>query len=143
MIVCQKCKTGSLAALRKRMLIYVMLDLQILTAFVVKHLICDFLLQRWPYLFSHKGDYGHPGGILHALIHTAGTAIVCIVYLPHVLIWAPVVDGLIHYHVDFLKMQLNAKYKLTPKDEWFWHLIGIDQTLHYITYIGIMFFALP
>ena len=49
---------------------------EILVWLLVKHYICDFPLQAHPWLYSRKGDYGAPGGIAHALIHGAGSAVV-------------------------------------------------------------------
>ena len=42
---------------------------------LAKHFICDFVLQT-PYQIRNKSIYGHPGGLLHAGIHAAATALV-------------------------------------------------------------------
>lgn len=115
--------------------------LLLLAAFGIKHFICDFLLQ-YPYMLSEKGTYGARGGIDHALIHSLGTLIVLVAVLPWSLavhIFAVILalfDGVIHYHIDWAKQQLNRG--LTPADRWFWVWFGADQTLHYLTYIAII-----
>ena len=45
-------------------------------------------------------------------------------------------DGIIHYHIDWVKTNLARDY--TTKDKEFWILHGADQGLHYLTYIGII-----
>jgi hypothetical protein len=52
--------------------------------------------------------------------------------------WLGVADAVVHYHVDWAKMRLNERLKLTPDNEWFWHLLGLDQLLHYLTYVGLI-----
>ena len=113
----------------------------LLALFGVKHFVCDFILQ-YPYMLAQKGTYGARGGIDHAIIHALSTAIVLIVVLP----WNPLaqfaavflalIDGAVHYHVDWLKQQLNRG--LTPADRMFWVWFGADQGLHYLTYIAII-----
>lgn len=103
-----------------------------------KHFIIDFLLQT-KYQWSNKGTYGHPGGLLHAGLHGVGTFALMSMFFDH---WGTaavigVLDAVIHYHIDWAKMNLNAHYKLAPNtSEKFWWLMGLDQYLHALTYIG-------
>ena len=46
-----------------------------------KHLIADFFLQS-AYQLTHKGIYGHPGGLLHAAIHACGSSPVFLLIAP-------------------------------------------------------------
>lgn len=108
--------------------------------FTIKHFVVDFPLQG-EFQWKNKGTYGHLGGILHALLHTVATFIILIFFVN---IWwsflFSILDGLIHYHIDFLKMKTN---QITgwraDKDPQFWWLLGLDQFLHYLTYILIVF----
>ena len=104
----------------------------------IKHLIIDWFWQP-PYEFMNKGTYGHWGGIRHALKHAWGT-FVCLIFF-HLgafqIIGIFALDYLLHYHIDWAKMNLNAKFSLTPKDEKFWWLVGLDQFLHQLTYLLI------
>jgi hypothetical protein len=116
-------------------------ELQLLTLLFVKHFICDFPLQAHPYQYLNKGTYGHPGGILHAGIHMAGTllAMWCTTGWLSLSLSVALVDGLIHYHIDWAKMNIGKKYDLKPTNsEGFWILLGLDQLLHALTYIGIV-----
>jgi hypothetical protein len=112
-------------------------------AFFLKHFICDFPLQP-AYQYKNKGTYGHLGGIVHAGIHAIGTFIVLLAFIPFghgtIAIMA-LIDGLVHYHIDWAKMNVNSYCKLTPTNsEFFWHLLGLDQLLHYLTYFGIILY---
>jgi hypothetical protein len=113
-------------------LIFIMLAL-----FGVKHFVCDFWLQL-PYMLAEKGIYGAIGGIHHALMHALGTFVVLAICI-HSIEWAivfAVADGIVHYHIDWVKT--NLALGTTPADNKFWFLLGLDQTLHYLTYIGII-----
>ena len=83
------------------------------TVFFIKHFVCDFPLQR-AYQYKNKGTYGHPGGILHAAIHGGGILAVCTAFgLP---IWLAFADAVIHYHIDWAKIRLNAHWGLRDPD---------------------------
>ncbi len=111
----------------------------LLVAFILKHFICDYLLQ-FPYHYKNKGTYGHMGGINHALIHALGTLALCFFFeLP---LWFAGADLIIHYHIDWAKMRLNHRYGWQPTtSEKFWWLLGFDQTLHYLTYAAFISYA--
>lgn len=113
--------------------------LTLITLLTIKHFICDFPLQSFPYMYRNKGTYGHPGGILHASVHAIGTLIVLLPFTGLALILA-VLDMVVHYHIDWAKMNVNAKFGWKPDNsEWFWVSLGVDQLLHYLTYIGIVY----
>lgn len=110
-----------------------------LTFFGIKHFVVDFLLQR-KYQYSNKGTYGHPGGILHAALHGLGTIAALWIFadLPWILLMA-IFDMLVHYHVDWAKTNINSHFGWAPNthDE-FWWLLGLDQLLHWLTYVIII-----
>lgn len=111
--------------------------LLIITLLFLKHFIIDFPLQN-KYQWSNKGTYGHPGGLLHAGLHGLGTFL-CLFWVDMAAAVALAFgDAGIHYHIDWAKMTLNDKLGLTPTNsEKFWWLLGLDQFLHALTYIGI------
>ena len=119
------------------MLINILLWLFLL--FQVKHFVVDFPLQG-PYQYKNKGTYGHPGGILHAFLHLAGTFIVLsVATTSDYAISFAALDGVIHYHIDWVKMNINSKMGWGPlTSEKFWWLLGFDQFLHQVTYIAII-----
>lgn len=107
----------------------------VITLFTIKHFIADFPLQP-SYQWMNKGKYGHPGGLLHAAIHAAFTLV--ILWWFDMPLWLAAIDGVIHYHVDWLKMQLPWK----PDNKYFWWALGVDQMLHYLTYVGIVAYGM-
>lgn len=111
--------------------------LLIFTLLITKHFIVDFPLQA-AYQYTNKGTYGHPGGILHAGLHGIGTFLCLMVFSSFAVLFA-LVDMFMHYHIDWAKMNINNKMGWTPTThEQFWWLMGLDQLLHYLTYIGIL-----
>jgi hypothetical protein len=123
--------------------------LLLILALTVKHFICDFPLQMDPWMYRNKGTYGHLGGVCHAGIHAEGTCLALLLVMPKApeavgpILLAAFADGVIHYHIDWLKMRLNARWQLGPTtSEWFWVLLGADQLLHAITYIVIVWMLL-
>lgn len=108
----------------------------------VKHFICDFPLQAFPWLYRNKGIYMHPGGLVHAGLHGIGTLIVLAPFIGSAAFLYAAIDTLTHYHIDWAKIKLSKKYDLKPeRDEWFWIILGFDQLLHHITYIVIIYYA--
>jgi hypothetical protein len=112
----------------------------LLIALQLKHFIIDFPLQT-KYQWSNKGTYGHLGGILHAALHGLGTFGILWYFTDGVVMAALLgfLDMVIHYHIDWAKMNLNKKLGWGPNThEQFWWLLGLDQFLHAMTYVGLV-----
>lgn len=128
------------------------LALALILGFTIKHFIADFPLQAFPYMYKNKGTYGHPGGLLHASIHgvfTIATAvIICIIFgitmslsTVGLVFLVAFIDTVVHYHIDWAKMNLNKKMGWGPTThEEFWVLLGADQFLHSVTYIALTYY---
>lgn len=119
--------------------------LTLFTAFILKHFIADFPLQSQR-MVDEKGIYGLEGGIIHAGIHGWFTMMIIMTFYV-TSGWDAAAAGLvgalcglldagIHYHIDWAKMRLGRG--LTPADRAFWTLLGVDQMLHYLTYVLII-----
>lgn len=110
----------------------------LLSLFGIKHFIADFPLQ-YQYMVQEKGIYGATGGLHHAGVHACLTFLVLVPFATNasLLLLLPVLDGIIHYHIDWTKQQLNRG--LSIKDDRWWTLMGLDQCLHYLTYVGIIY----
>lgn len=110
----------------------------LLSLFGIKHFIADFPLQ-YQYMVQQKGTYGAVGGLHHAGVHASLTFLVLVPFVDSAvgLILLPLFDFIVHYHVDWAKQQLNRG--LTIKDDRWWTLMGLDQCLHYLTYVGIIY----
>lgn len=118
-----------------------MITLSLIFWFAVKHFLCDFPLQADPYQYRNKGIYCHPGGLLHAQIHALGTFLVLIPFTTaHNAVFFAGVDMLLHYNIDYAKVRLCQHWGLKPDNsEWYWILLGLDQLLHTLTYLGIIY----
>ena len=109
----------------------------LLALFGIKHFIADFLMQ-YPDMLREKGTYGAEGGIHHAGTHASWTFLILVPFIhsPSDLLILPLFDFIAHYHIDYFKQQLN--HGLTTADRRFWVWLGLDQALHYLTYVGII-----
>ena len=106
----------------------------LLTLLIIKHYFADFMLQT-DNMLKNKGNYGHVGGIDHALTHGLLTFLVVLSFLGFSLIptfGVSVLDGVIHYHIDYIKAKFGEKDISKKK---FWYHFGLDQLAHYLTYI--------
>jgi hypothetical protein len=111
----------------------------------VKHLLIDWIWQP-PYEHQNKGTYGHFGGIRHAGKNALGTGYALFLgFLPVTtlsgwfLLTLVILDFLVHYHVDWVKMNLNRRHALCPLTHaQFWWLTGLDQFLHQVTYVALV-----
>jgi len=110
-----------------------------LVLFEVKHYVCDFVLQTGD-MSRKKGIYGHRAGIIHAGTHVIGS-VPAILLLTQALplIWSILaVEFLVHYHVDWLKLQLDKRRGLSVDRHMYWIIFGADQLIHQLTYVGIL-----
>jgi len=104
----------------------------------IKHWYIDFVNQTEEEV-KHKGIYLDWIGIKHSGKH--GVATFGILWA--VLGWAETdlafalatVDFLLHYHIDWLKMNYGNRDIRTPQ---FWNHLGLDQMAHQIVYIIIV-----
>lgn len=113
-----------------------MLELILLAALLIKHFIADFVLQT-DAMVREKSQYGKIGGITHSSIHGVGTFLVfALAGFGIIALICAVIDAVVHYHIDWSKMQLSRG--LTPKDQTYWVYLGLDQMLHQLTYVFLV-----
>ena len=85
--------------------------LMLLTALTIKHFIFDFLYQP-PYQWQNKGTYGHWGGLVHSGQHACASLIILLFFTnPLAALGIVVLEFLIHYHMDWFKMNFNMVKK--------------------------------
>lgn len=116
-----------------------MTALLLLTLLTLKHFVFDFLYQP-PFQWQNKGTYGHIGGIVHSGQHAAASFVILLFFVAPLLAAAIVLaEFVIHYHMDWFKMNYNAKkgWTATTHNE-FWVLLGVDQLVHSLTYVGMV-----
>ena len=119
--------------------IYQMVEyaLFLLVLLQIKHWYIDFVNQSMEEVQS-KGHYGDFNGIMLSLKQGLGSALCLLAvtgweYLPFC-ITLGIVDFLLHYHIDWAKMNWGNRDIQTSA---FWAHLGLDQMLHQLTYIGI------
>ena len=103
----------------------------------IKHWYIDFVNQTDEEV-QHKGIYLDWIGIKHSVKHGVSTFVI----LWAVLGWVETdlafalatVDFLLHYHIDWFKMNYGNRDNRTPQ---FWNHLGLDQMAHQIVYIII------
>ena len=103
----------------------------------IKHWYIDFVDQTEEEI-QHKGIYLDWIGIKHSVKHGVSTFVILWVVLG----WAETdvafalatVDFLLHYHIDWFKMNYGNRDIRTPQ---FWNHFGLDQMAHQIVYIII------
>lgn len=114
----------------------------LLSLLQIKHLLIDWCWQP-EYEWKNKGTYGHFGGIRHAGKNAIGTMVCFIPFalwqcLPIIFI----IDFLIHYNIDWMKMNINRIMKWGPLTHpQFWWLTGLDQFLHQICYLFLVWYV--
>ncbi len=103
----------------------------------LKHWIADFVLQT-DKMIVEKGVYGSSYGVYHSVIHAVGTFLAFFWVHPIIAVATAIIDFILHYHIDWAKININKKYNYTPKDAKFWYWLGADQMLHQYTYIILL-----
>ena len=103
-----------------------------------KHFVFDFCWQP-PAMLEGKGIYGNLWGVLHSLLHSWGTGIaiaICFLFtiLPLWVFLLPLLDFGIHYNVDYVKAHFGPT---NPAEPIYWFWLGMDQFMHYATYLFI------
>ena len=125
-------------------------ELLLMALLIIKHFICDFPCQTM-WMASNKGTYGHLGGLAHAAVHMLGTFVTFLVFsqiteiffMPGLFLGMIILEAAIHYHTDWFKMFLNKKMNWHPESSCeFWHSLGVDQLIHYLTYVGMVWYMI-
>ena len=138
-------------------------SLMVLAALLfVKHLFADGPLQT-RYQLRYKGDFLHPGGLLHAFIHVALSVLCLVIWAASydvavtraamlLLVAIVVFEFVTHYMADWLKVQADRRYKwstvkvgpdgqvtLVIQSSAYFVAFLADQTVHSLTYVVIVY----
>ena len=115
----------------------------LLSMLFIKHWYIDFVNQTMEEVES-KGNYGEWYGIKHSLKHGLGTFI--IISLTDLNLASALLLGLLdftlHYHIDWLKININRSKHYTVETPQFWQWLGADQLAHSITYLFLVWLIL-
>jgi hypothetical protein len=114
------------------------MELILLVLLMLKHTVADYMLQyRW--MWEDKAYYGKFGGLVHAGFHGALTSIILLFLgIPVLYSFAlGLLDAVAHYHIDYVKSNWIRKNSPIPNSQMYWIMHGIDQFLHFLTYVAI------
>lgn len=105
----------------------------------IKHMFADYYLQT-PKMLAGRGEYFHAGRAQHAAVHVVGSVIVFLLFgapLSFILIVAAL-EWIVHFNIDFAKAAYSDKKKLQPSQAAFWRATGLDQLMHNLTYVAMV-----
>lgn len=105
----------------------------------VKHLFADYFLQTQRMLMN-RAVYAHMGRTQHAGLHAVFSAVA------YLLIGAPpmftiilcLIEWVVHYHIDWAKGLYTEKAQDGPEDAGYWRAFGVDQLMHQLTYVAMI-----
>ncbi len=106
---------------------------------LIKHMFADYYLQT-PKMLSGRGEYFHLGRAQHAGVHVVGSVVVLLMFgapLRFILIIAAL-EWIIHFNIDFVKARYSDKKRLEPTQAAFWRAAGLDQLMHNLTYVAMV-----
>ena len=111
----------------------------VLALLFVKHWYIDFVNQSMEEVVG-KGIYGNAHGVMHSLKHGIGTGLIMWLFISDSLmaIMLGFIDFVIHYHIDWLKININKRYNYTTENPKFWAWLGADQLAHSFTYLWLV-----
>ena len=110
----------------------------------VKHWYADFKIQTYMQTVK-KGVWLDPIGISHSTEHVICSMTALLIFglfhtlNPLTIIWVCLVEGILHYIIDFVKVKYGCKDNTKPL---FWNQFGLDQLSHQVTYIAMVWILL-
>ena len=115
----------------------------LLSLLFIKHWYIDFINQSAEEVHG-KGIYGNAYGLMHSIKHGVATFIIFWLFLANwpMAIILGFIDFVLHYHIDWAKININKKYNYTPENPKFWAWLGADQLAHQLTYIFLIWAVL-
>lgn len=105
----------------------------------VKHMLGDYFLQT-RMMLDGRDEYWHFGRFLHAGVHAVGSFVVFLLIGAPIWFILPLIlaELVVHFHIDWWKGRVTAAQNLTPADAGYWRASGVDQALHQLTYVAMI-----
>jgi hypothetical protein len=115
----------------------------LLALLFIKHWYIDFVNQSTEEVHG-KGIYGNAYGLMHSIKHGVATTAIFGLFTGDFAysVIIGVIDFVLHYHIDWAKININKRYNYTPENPKFWAWLGADQLAHSLTYIGLVWVAI-
>ena len=114
----------------------------LLALLFVKHWYSDFVNQSDEEI-AGKGTYGQAHGVMHSIKHGVATFLIFMLYV-HDFEYAVIIgfiDFVLHYHIDWTKININRRWNYTVDMPHFWAWLGADQLAHSLTYLFLVWMA--
>jgi len=110
----------------------------LLVAFQLKHLIADYYLQ-YPFMYENKGKA--TGWLIPLSMHsfTHASIVVTIAGFAGATLELALIAALIDFGTHFAIDRWKATQPEVPDTSKFWTNLGIDQMLHHLVGIGIVY----
>jgi hypothetical protein len=91
-----------------------------------------------------KGIYGNWIGLGHSIKHGLATTVIffAAVWDFQLAVMIGFADFFIHYHTDWAKININKKYNYTVENPKFWMWLGLDQLVHSLTYVFLVWYCI-
>lgn len=115
----------------------------LLALLFTKHWYIDFVNQTNEEVVG-KGIYGNAHGVMHSIKHGVATFAIFFLFtydFAFSVIFG-ILDFVLHYHIDWTKININKRYNYTVQDKQFWAWLGADQLAHSLTYLGLVWLAI-
>lgn len=105
----------------------------------IKHMFADFFMQT-PKMLSGRGQYWHMGRAQHAAVHSIGSVVVFAIVGANPLFIATLValEWVVHFNIDWCKGRICETQDLNPTKSAYWRITGLDQALHQLTYVAMI-----
>ncbi|GAA6176270.1 DUF3307 domain-containing protein [Sulfitobacter pacificus] len=104
-----------------------------------KHMFADYFLQT-PRMLAGRSTYVHLGRTEHAALHAILSFLVLKICGATLLfsVIICVVEWVAHYHIDWVKGCYSQRKKHGPTDAAYWRAFGLDQLMHQLTYVAMI-----
>lgn len=112
----------------------------LLALLFIKHWYVDFVNQSMEEV-QWKGTYLDWRGVKHSVKHGIGTFLIFFLVTDMTAIDAVMfgtLDFILHYHIDWTKININKENNYTVENPKFWQWLGADQLAHSLTYLFIV-----
>jgi len=126
-----------------------------MAVFEVKHLVADFFLQNEYMLGKFKRTGWELPLAAHCAVHAVFTGVIALLVKPEVnwVLWAMFMDFICHFSMDRIKASPDLLGRFTAltketyhsaseaqkhSNKWFWYTLGIDQFVHNLTHLFIV-----
>jgi len=110
----------------------------------IKHWYADFKIQTYMQTIK-KGIWLDPIGMTHTRDHMLASFVALLIFSiihpisPIIILLTIVVEGIVHYTVDYIKVKYGSKDNTTPL---YWNQFGLDQMAHQMCYLIMAYYIL-